>query len=137
MDIKNCKMCGKLFTYVYSSFCPSCAEKLEEKFKQVKNYLRENPGAGIEEVSEKNDVSKQIIQHWIREERLGFSKDSPVSFGCEKCGTSIHTGRFCKKCKGEIKKELQKVYAIEPPKRKVQKDSFARMRFLDRDSRQQ
>lgn len=137
MNMKNCKMCGKLFTYVRSPFCPNCTEELEEKFKQVKNYLQENPCAGIEEVSEENDVSKQIIQHWIREERLGFSEDSPVSFGCEKCGTPIRTGRFCKKCKGEMKKELQKVYAVEPIERKVQKDSSARMRFLGRDSKQQ
>ena len=50
-----------------------------------------------------------MIEYWIKEERLDFSKDSPVSFVCEKCGMPIRTGRFCKKCKSELQRELQKM----------------------------
>lgn len=131
MDTRNCKICGRLFTYVRSPFCHECTKRLEEKFKQVKEYIYEHPGAGITEVSEENDVSKSIIRYWVREERLSFSKDSHVDFVCEKCGTSISTGRFCKKCKKEVQRDLQKVYAVEPiEKKKQQGSSQAKMRFI-------
>lgn len=136
MDARNCKMCGKIFNYVRSPFCPACTKNLEEKFKQVKEYIYEHPGAGIAEVSEENDVSKNIIQHWVREERLSFSKDAQVDFACERCGTPIRTGRFCKKCKKEVQQDLQKVYAVAPPEReKIQADAKARMRFLGHENR--
>lgn len=131
MDPKTCKMCGRLFHYIRSPFCPDCAKELEEKFKQVKEYLYEHPGAGMEDVSEDNDVSMQVIEYWVREERLDFSKDSPVSFVCEKCGMPIRTGRFCKKCKNEMQREFQKMYAVEPMEKNVRKNSSAKMRFLD------
>ena len=134
MDTSNCKICGRLFNQVRSPFCPECMKGLDEKFKQVKDYLYGNPDAGIAEVSEEVDVSQSIIQHCIREERLSFSENSKVSFSCESCGAPIRTGRFCKRCKSKMQQELQKVYAVTPQERKGRKDSSAKMRFLGHDS---
>lgn len=44
MDVRNCKMCGHLFNYTNSPLCPQCNKKLEERFQDVKEYIRENPG---------------------------------------------------------------------------------------------
>ena len=134
MDTRNCKMCGKLFNRVRSPFCPECTKELDEKFKQVKDYLYGNPDAGIAEVSEEVDVSQSIIQHWIREERLSFSENSKVSFSCESCGAPIQTGRFCKRCKSKMQQELQKVYAVPLQERERRKEGSAKMRFLGHDS---
>lgn len=135
MEVRNCKQCGRMFNYLGGvPLCPRCRDALEDKFAQVKEYVRDNPGSTIQMVSEDNDVSVQQIRQWVREERLEFSKDSPVGIECEICGVSIRTGRFCEACKKTVSEGFRK--SIEPPKpqrvpekKKAVRDSD-KMRFL-------
>jgi flagellar operon protein (TIGR03826 family) len=133
MDVRNCKSCGKLFNYISGPpICAGCTKKLEDKFAEVKEYIYNNPGAGMQEVSEAFEVSTSQIQKWIREERLSFSEDSLVGIECESCGNTIKTGRFCKSCKDKLATNLNNIYK-EPEKPKKSKDTDAnpKMRFLD------
>lgn len=135
MEVRNCKQCGRMFNYMGGvPLCPKCKDKLEDKFAEVKEYVRQNPGATIQMVSEDNDVSVQQIKQWIREERLEFSKDSPVGIECEICGASIRTGRYCEACKKSVTDGFRQAIATPPPvvqpdKSKRSKDSD-KMRFL-------
>lgn len=111
METVNCKACGKLFIYQSGpSICKKCLSILEEKFEQVKDYLYENPRASIQNISEANEVSVQLITKWIREERLEYTPDSLIGIDCEICGTIIKSGRFCKGCKDSIALKLGKAY---------------------------
>lgn len=135
MDVRNCRQCGRLFNYIGGpQVCPACKDKLEDKFQEVKEFIRDNPRASIQEVSEENDVSVQQIRQWVREERLEFSADSPVGIECEKCGASIRTGRFCEACKNNVADAFRQSIAPPPPKvdlsaKKKDKDK-EHMRFL-------
>ena len=103
MEIVSCKECGKLFNFIRGQrVCPACSRKLEDKFMEVKKYVREHPNVDVKELSEEMDVSVRQINRWVREERLVFSDDSPVGLPCESCGVTIKTGRFCDKCKAEL-----------------------------------
>ncbi|MBP5152083.1 MAG: flagellar protein [Lachnospiraceae bacterium] len=134
MNVRNCKKCGKLFNYAMGPIvCPQCREALEEKFKEVKTYIEQNPHSGIHDVAEACEVEVAQIQQWLREERLEFTSDSMVQLVCETCGAQIRTGRFCDKCKNEMANGFQR--AIQPqkaPEPQVKKDprDSARMRFL-------
>lgn len=132
MDVRNCKTCGKLFNYMGGPpFCPTCQKDLEEKFAQVKEYIYDNPSAGIQQVAEDNEVSTSQIKRWIREERLSFSEESSVGLECENCGAMIKTGRFCGHCKDKMANKLGNVYK-EPAKEPVKKTKDnPKMRFLD------
>ena len=136
MNVRNCRKCGKLFNHIAGMpICPACREKLEEKFQNVKKYIREHPQADIKEVAEECEVEVGQIQQWIREERLEFTSDSPVKLPCENCGEMIRSGRFCEKCKNNITKNLSSVLEKPKPTRQEQKkvqDTGNKMRFLDR-----
>ncbi len=107
MDVRNCRNCGRLFNYLSGpSICPVCKEGLEKKFAQVKEYVRNNPGVGIQVVAEDNDVSIKQIRQWVREERLEFAEGSAVGIECEVCGANIRTGRYCDACKSRLRTEL-------------------------------
>ncbi len=129
MDVRNCKRCGNLFDYTGNSLCPACEKEMEEKFLEVRKYIYENPGAGMPEVAEENDIPMQQIKKWVREERLSFTKDSGVSIECEKCGRPILTGRFCPECKQIMANSLNNLYVTTAP-RKDKKATSAKMRFL-------
>lgn len=133
MEVTNCKACGNLFNYISGErLCPSCKKKLEDIFIKTKKYIRENPDVGINQVSTECNVSVSQIKKWVRQERLSFSKDSPIGIECENCGTMIKTGRFCQTCKAQMINKLDSAY--EKPKIEVPKKADRekeRMRFLD------
>lgn len=136
MNIRNCRNCGRIFNYVAGAIlCQPCKEKMEEKFQEVKEYIRANPGVGIPEVSEACDVDPAQIRQWLREERLEVTENSPIYLTCEGCGAPIRCGRFCEKCKYDVTKGLQDVLKEDreakmqaAPKQK--ESGSARMRYL-------
>ena len=134
-DIRNCRICGKIFNYVVGSVvCPRCKEKLEEKFQEVKKYIQDNHGADIPEVSEACDVDPAQIRQWIREDRLQFADDSPIMIPCEKCGKMIRSGRFCEQCKAEMTNTFRNAFTpdTKPVNRKTEglRSERDRMRYL-------
>ena len=136
MDVKNCRGCGRLFNYIGGGYyyCPACMERLDEKFKEVKNYINKNPKATIPQISKDNEVSIMQIERWVREERLVFSDDSPIGIECERCGATIKSGRFCAQCKDAIQKGLGSIYREDKPgvEPRGNRSADARMRFLDK-----
>lgn len=132
MDVRNCKDCGKIFNYLNGApLCPACMKKLDDKYSIVKEYIYDNPGASIQQVSEENGVSVGQLKKWVREERLAFSEDSLVGLECENCGTMIRTGRFCSRCKDSMLNKLGNIY--KEPVEEVKKNfkDNPKMRFLD------
>ena len=133
MNVRNCRKCGKLFNYAMGPIiCPQCRDELEEKFKQVKAYISEHNGCGIQEVARECEVEVSQIQQWLREERLQFSEDSMVQLTCESCGTTIRSGRFCEKCKNEMANGFSNAIrpTAPPPVEKKETKEAPRMRFL-------
>lgn len=135
MNIKNCRVCGRIFNYVSGpSTCPVCRESLEAKFQEVKEYIREHKGVGIAQVAEACDVDAGQIRQWLRDERLEVTEDSALYLTCESCGGPIRSGRFCEKCKNNMTKDLKDVLKSgQPkltPKKENKEDAGAKMRFL-------
>lgn len=103
MNVRNCRKCGKIYNYVTGpNLCPACRAALEEDFHRVKEYIRENPGATVNQVAEECDVEVGQIQQWLREERLEIAEGSPLMLQCESCGAPIRSGRYCDKCRREL-----------------------------------
>lgn len=133
MDLRNCKSCGNIFNYVVGPImCPACREALEEKFVTVRDYIREHPKVDIHEVSEACNVDVQLIKKWLREERLEITSETAMFLECERCGTSIKSGKYCDKCKYEVMTGLrgemkQAPKSLEPKK---EEKKSAKMRFL-------
>ncbi len=137
MELTTCRMCGNIFNHVRGQLiCQSCRNVLEDKFKEAKDYLYKNPKAGIRELAQHCDVPPSQINRWIREERLSFTDDSPITLNCEKCGAAIRTGRYCQRCKNDLSNGINEVAGFNPKpmetKKKEKKSN--KMRFLDSDS---
>lgn len=133
MEVRNCKNCGKMFNYIGKPICPTCEKRLEDKFQEVKQYVKEHREASITEVAEENEVSVNQIKRWVRQERLAFSDESMVGLECENCGAMIKTGRFCESCKQKLQNNLSSVIKKkpEPVVNKKRESNPAKMRFFD------
>lgn len=109
--------------------------EMEEKFQEVKKFVRDNKMAGVNEIATECEVEIGQIHQWIREERLTFAEDSPIGINCESCGAMIKTGRFCDQCKNEMTRGLNNSIRRERPAPQMNQKSDKegpKMRYLDR-----
>lgn len=135
MEVRNCKQCGKLYNYIggtYRNLCPACVDKVEQKFRDVKKYIEDNPNSDIRMVAEEMDVPVKQIEIWVREERLSFTDDSAMGIPCERCGAIIKSGRFCKECTDKLGQTLNSLYKVEDNQARKKGSSQSKMRFIDK-----
>ena len=133
MEVRTCKNCGRLYNYIgkITPVCPVCMKALEEKFEACRKFIKENPGANIQKVSDETGVSMRMLKQWVREERLSFAEGTLVGIECENCGANILTGRFCQKCKQNLANRLSNMIKPEHGAEHPGKSASAKMRFLD------
>ena len=113
MNIKNCRLCGKIFSYAFGPvICPDCLSEQEATFQKAKKYVQDNRGCDIQELADACEVDPQQIRQWIREERLQFSDDSPIRIACESCGAMIRSGKYCDVCKNNMASGLKGAFGI-------------------------
>lgn len=134
MEIITCKKCGTICQYVSGPrICANCKKLEEDIFREVKEFLRENKGATLEQVSSGTGASVKLITRFLREGRLQVSEQSPMKIGCERCGTPIAGGRYCKACSEAIQGDLQKHKKVAFVAEKEEtKTSGNRMHFLNK-----
>ena len=109
MDLKKCSNCDQLFAAAKGQrICPDCLAQEEKKFNLVKEYLWDNPGATIPEVSEATDVGEAIIEKFVREGRLVEVQGSNMKVECENCGKAISEGKYCSECSNKLAHDIQR-----------------------------
>lgn len=139
-EVRNCRKCGKIFNYIGGAqICPVCREQDETDFKRIKEYLYDNPGASMSDISAELDISVEKIKRFLKEGRLEIIGDGGnFVLECECCGKSIKSGRLCNECaKGlndEIKSTVAKMNHTLPkePSSEVQKKGVG-MRYLNKE----
>lgn len=108
MELKTCSKCGRSFADSTGkmNFCSRCVPDVEDEFKVVRDYLYDNPGATVKEVSEATGVSETIILKLLRDERIELTDDSAGILKCQSCGIDIKMGKYCDNCKHNLAKDL-------------------------------
>ncbi len=101
-DIRQCKMCGKLFHSLGNPLCNECNDEMDRRFVKVRDFIYAHPEASIAEIVEKTEVPEKNILAFLREERLVLASVSGGIITCERCSRSIASGRFCEECKSQL-----------------------------------
>lgn len=111
MDVRNCPECGKIYRYAGRTLCPKCIEEDEKDFLKVKDYLRQNRGASIVEISDETDVEETKVIAYLREGRLQLVPgQTGIILHCERCNAQILSGRYCEACVKEVKSGFQQAF---------------------------
>jgi rRNA maturation protein Nop10 len=108
MSIRNCPQCGRIFEFVFKNLCPECIQKEENESQEIVNYLKNNPGVGISEISEATGVSADKIIKMLKSGRLMIvcEKNSINLLTCDHCGKPIANGNLCQQCRDSITRVL-------------------------------
>lgn len=131
MNLDNCPRCGKLFAKGLKDVCPSCVREIDKEYQNCADFLRENKGSSIHEVSDATGVSIRQITKFIREGRISIVNAPNLSYPCESCGTLIRDNHLCDDCRTRLTKAA-KTLQSESAKAQAEKlqDSGAAYRGL-------
>ncbi len=114
-EAKNCIICKKLFQDITAKdICPSCEEKDDFNFNQIRDYLISHPRANVFEVVSVLGVPISMIKHYLREYRLEIVEKEHTFLSCEACGRSIASGRFCDECFKSSSHNYKSFYQDKP-----------------------
>ena len=114
--ISNCKRCGKMYGYTGKPICPNCFIKEEEDFETARAYVKENPGAGMKDVSDETGVPIKLLTKFVREGRIDLADGSKFMAACTDCGKTISTGRLCNECMAKLGREMMDAVPSQKPK---------------------
>jgi hypothetical protein len=93
-------------------FCSKCRPNDDDDFRIVREYVYDHPNSTVRDVHEATEVPEELILKFLRQGRLTL-KDDGVGLECERCGTSISSGRFCDNCAYELKNGFQNAFMDE------------------------
>ncbi|HNX74533.1 MAG TPA: hypothetical protein PLM07_07015 [Candidatus Rifleibacterium sp.] len=114
----SCRVCGVIMVKLARDVCPKCFKEEEESFQKVKNFLRTNPGASVEQVAKNAGCPADQVQAFInsgRLERVGLRK---VAHPCQLCQKIIYEGVMCPECKKDLKDQVRTLSEAPPPQEK-------------------
>jgi hypothetical protein len=108
MSIRNCPECGRIFEFVFKNLCSDCIQKENNESEAIVAYLKNNPGAGISEISEATSISVDKIIKMLKSGRLLIvcQKNGINLLTCEHCGKPIANGSLCQQCRDSMSRSL-------------------------------
>ncbi|PYE50653.1 flagellar protein [Paenibacillus barcinonensis] len=106
MNLGNCPRCGRLYALNFRDVCSNCIKEMEVEYQTCVDYLRENKGANIQELSDATEVSIKTITKFIREGRISIENAPNMMYPCEVCGMLIREGHMCDSCRTRLTKDL-------------------------------
>ena len=126
MNIIQCSLCKKPFQSYGRKECTNCLEEMDTHFVTVRDYLDENPGAGVDKVAEATEVPKKFILFLIKEGRLimGGGKSGGGGLICEVCKKPIDEGKICPKCKHALASVMDKSTQKKPAEPVAKEENF-------------
>ncbi|MFI2857112.1 TIGR03826 family flagellar region protein [Paenibacillus sp. JSM ZJ436] len=107
MNIGNCPRCGRLYALNLRELCGDCQKEIEQEYTRCAEYLREEKGATIHQVSDATGVSSKQITRFIREGRISLLDAPNMAYPCELCGVLIRENSMCNPCRNRLTKEIR------------------------------
>jgi len=112
--------------------CQPCIKELEHDYEICVDYLRENKGTNIQELSDATGISIKEITRFIREGRISIANAPNMMYPCEVCGTLIRDGHMCDSCRTRLRKDLTNAAKESAAEDTTQKTTDGAYRAIDK-----
>jgi predicted amidophosphoribosyltransferase len=109
MKLANCPRCRRPFINQGRNLCPVCIEEEDKAFDTIRDYLDQNPGAGLYQICVNTGIDEGVVISLIQRGKLR-SVERRLTHQCARCGTEvlIVDGDFCDRCQRELQSKVSK-----------------------------
>ncbi len=109
----TCRVCGIIMVRLARDTCPKCFQEEEKVFQKVRDFLRANNGASLEDVARHTGASILQVEAFVRSGRLERVGVKRVPHPCQLCQKTIYEGVVCVDCKKNLKEQVN---SLKPDK---------------------
>ena len=88
--------------------CRDCADKREQEFLRVRDFIKSNPKVAVEVVCEATEVDEKKVREFIREGLIQASELDGFPVECQRCGKPIARGVYCPICQQDLSSNLSR-----------------------------
>ena len=136
--MKMCAGCGTPFTPLANEdFCYKCRNTTSSKEADVIDYIRDNPGVSILDVSRRTKLSKNALIKMAHEGRFaGLVLNKDFGYPCPGCGKLITFGTYCPDCFQVMKFNTFKMQEMNRPRKLMSDDELFDMFYAKKNKRQ-
>ena len=108
-ELRNCRRCGRLFSYVGVSICSDCREKEEQQYAILKQYLMEHPRATVPDASKDTGVPAGLITDFLRRGLLAqVNRVLEDELVCRICKKPVPSGLVvCSECQEKLQPSVK------------------------------
>ncbi len=124
--IDNCPRCGRIFVKGIKDVCPACVKEIDQMYDKCLEYLRDNRGTNIANLSEETGVSIKQITRFIREGRISLMDAPNMSYPCDVCGILIREGTICDSCRQRLSRDVNRIKEDQRREQQLQEEREAR-----------
>ncbi|EKN67662.1 hypothetical protein P9E76_02625 [Schinkia azotoformans] len=121
-QLDNCSRCGRIYVRNLSGLCDVCRKEDDQLFDKVYQFIRkrQNRAATMLQIVEATGVPEVTIMRFVKEGRLKPAQFPNLGYPCERCGTTIQSGKLCAICAGKLESDLKQFEHEEERKRKIE-----------------
>ena len=131
--LKNCAQCGKIFTSTRGeTLCRDCQIKLEEREREVLDYVREHQGCTVAEVVEAMGVTDKFVKNMINKGLFANIERTDFFYPCAACGKPIKNGTYCSDCLSRLRQETKKMAEHMAVKIGMQQKPLSKMSTIEK-----
>lgn len=113
LKVSNCPKCGNVFQKNLRNLCQRCVVESEQRYGNIKEYLRRNRKATTDEVSDITGIDRKEIVTFIKEGKLILSDYPALTYPCESCGCGIRQHKLCTDCSTRLSRDIRSMFEKE------------------------
>lgn len=112
---KTCRRCLGRMIHVDNGVyrCQLCGTEGYDDLGKIKRFLELNGAMEVSEVAKATRVSPELIELCLKDGKLEMP-EIKFTQKCGRCGCGIPSGRFCRKCKGELAGGIKAMFDTKP-----------------------
>ncbi len=109
--LRNCPLCGKLFSDTGFGYCQKCYDKSREYEQQINEFVKAHPHCTLKDIVKNTNIPMKVATNMINKGQ--FVAGGKISYPCSRCGRPITTGLYCNSCMELVHKATANAKRLE------------------------
>jgi ribosomal protein L37E len=111
-----CKRCNKPLLKGYKYLlCLDCLEAKTSEYHIVIDYLKNNPGSGIDKIRRETGADMDSLLALAKKGHIIINGMNPETIKfCQRCGSSVLNAKYCQSCETELRDRAREREEEEP-----------------------
>ncbi len=126
--LRNCPLCGKLFSDTGFGYCQKCYDKSREYENKINDFVKEHPNCTLRDIARQTKIPLHVASSMVNKGQ--FMAGGKISYPCSRCGKAITSGLYCGTCMSLVHQATVKAKQLENERRAQEEQERIKRKYL-------